>query len=63
MKTFNINIMRTGYGFNTLEVEAETIEEALIIAEDQAGDLDYNEKSSEYSFPDHDIQKPKTTKH
>jgi hypothetical protein len=50
MPKFEIDVCRTGYGFARIEVEAETKEVAENLALDEAGDHDYNEKSSEYTL-------------
>lgn len=46
---YKVEICRTAYGFNTVEVEADSPEQAKEKALDQAGDHLYSEKSSEYS--------------
>lgn len=47
---WEVEICRTSHGFNDIEVIAKTMDEAIAIAENRAGDLSYSEKSSEYSF-------------
>jgi hypothetical protein len=49
---YKISILRTSYSFQEIEVEADSEAEALDIADDEAGDLNYSEKTAEYSFPD-----------
>lgn len=51
-QTFDIQVTRIGYGHATITVEAESQEEAQELALDQAGDHDYNEKSSDYVLSD-----------
>lgn len=48
MKTFIVKVCRIGYAFNEIEIEADSAEEAEVIALDTAGDSDYSEKSAEY---------------
>lgn len=47
---FEVQVCRTGYGFATIVVEAETQAEANELALDEAGDHEYNEKDSEYAL-------------
>lgn len=47
---YQIPIVRIGYGFKTIEVEANSQEEAEVLALDAAGDHEYSEKSSEYEI-------------
>ena len=47
MKEYEIEICRTGYGFATITVKADS-QEAERKALDEAGDHLYSEKSSEY---------------
>lgn len=49
-KSWKIEIRRAGYGFHEINVTAKTTAEAIEKAQDVAGDLEYSEKSSEYSF-------------
>lgn len=50
MPKYNITVCRTGYGFNTIEVEANNQKEAEEKALDEAGNHEYSEKSSEYTL-------------
>ncbi len=50
MKTFNVEVVRTGIGFRTIEVEANNQKEANEKALDEAGDHEFSEKSSEYAI-------------
>jgi hypothetical protein len=48
MPKFKVEICRIGYGFNEITVDADCIEEAKYKALEQAGDLSFSEKSSDY---------------
>lgn len=50
MSKFEIEVCRVGYGFATIPVEANTLEEAETIALDEAGGHSFSEKTSEYSL-------------
>lgn len=52
MKTYKVNITRISYSFQTILLDVNTEQEALSLADDEAGNLDYSEKSAEYEFPD-----------
>jgi len=56
---FSIPVVRIGYGFKTIEVEANSQEEAEQLALDEAGDHEYSEKSSDYEIEG--IISPKTS--
>jgi hypothetical protein len=49
MKKFTVKVCRTSYGFNDIEVDAETPEQAEEIALEKAGDHLVSESSSEYT--------------
>jgi hypothetical protein len=49
MKKFTVTVCRTSYGFNDIEVNAETPEQAEELALENAGDYLYSEKGSEYT--------------
>lgn len=49
MPTFLVDICRTAYAFNTIEVEAESAEEAQAEGLGLAGDLYFSERESDYS--------------
>jgi hypothetical protein len=49
MPQFRVEICRVGYGFNEVLVDAANLNEAKFNALEKAGDLIYNEKSSDYS--------------
>lgn len=49
-KEFVVDLCRTGFGFASIEVLAKDEFEAQQLALDSAGNLDYNEKSSEYAL-------------
>ena len=51
-QTFNIEVIRIGYGSRTISVEAETYEQAQELALDKAGDYEYSEKSADYELAD-----------
>jgi hypothetical protein len=51
LKPFEIEIRRTGVGFATVRVEAADLQAAREMALEQAGDLEYSEKVSEYDLP------------
>jgi len=50
MKTFQIELCRTGYGFATATVEANTMDEARRKALEQAPSMSFSENSSEYDI-------------
>lgn len=52
MGIHSIVLVRTGYGKATLNVEADTREDAVREALDRAGDLIYSEYAAEYSCDD-----------
>lgn len=47
---YQVSLVRIGYGFNTIEIEAESEGEARDKALDQAGDHEYSEKTAEYDI-------------
>lgn len=47
---FNVSILRTSYAYGTLEIEANSPEEAESKARDEAGDHEYSEKDADYSI-------------
>jgi hypothetical protein len=49
MKKFTVKVCRISYGFNDIEVDAETPEQAEELALENAGDYLFSEKSSEYT--------------
>jgi hypothetical protein len=46
---YRVSVCRTAYGFNTIDVQARSPEEAEELALDEAGDHTYSEKSSEFT--------------
>jgi hypothetical protein len=56
---FSIPVVRIGYGFKNIEVEANSQEEAEQLALDEAGDHEYSEKESNYEIED--SPRPKTS--
>lgn len=50
LRDFDVELCRTGVGFATISVAAIDEFEAQQLALDRAGELDYNEKSSEYTL-------------
>lgn len=56
---FSIPVVRIGYGFKTIEVEADSQEEAEELALDEAGDYEYSEKESQYEIEN--SPRPKTS--
>ena len=48
-KKYSVEICRTSYAFTTIEVEAESEEEAEDLAYDEAGNHDFSEKDADYS--------------
>ena len=48
-KKYLVDVCRTSYGVKTLEIEANSPEEAQELALDQAGNHEYSEKESEYT--------------
>lgn len=51
-KKFKVEVCRTTYSFNKIEVEAETPEEAKEIALEKAGNYLYSESNVEYTAED-----------
>jgi len=50
---WKVNITRTGYGHRSVEIVGpKTEREAIIKADELAGDMEFSESSSDYSFPD-----------
>jgi hypothetical protein len=62
MPKYLVNVCRTAWGFNTLEVEADSPEQAKNIALDEAGNHLYSEKESEYTCEGVFEKNPATTK-
>lgn len=58
-KTFFVPVVRTGYGFATIEVKAKDQKEANEKALDQAGDHEYSEKTADYTLENATDQKKK----
>jgi len=52
VEKYSINLVRIGYAFTSVEVEATSQREAEEKALDMAGDLDYSEKDAEYKIDD-----------
>ncbi len=48
MPKFQVEVCRIGYGFATIEVEADDQEQANAKALDEAGNHEFSEKSSDY---------------
>ena len=48
MKTYTVNVVRIGYGFGQITVNADSVKEARKLALEKAGNYIYNEKSAEY---------------
>lgn len=48
-KKFKVEVCRTSYSFNEIEVEAETPEEAKELALEVAGNYLYSEGNAEYT--------------
>jgi len=48
MKTYDVGVCRIGYGFRTIRVEAETMADAMMKAEDTAGSFEFSEKNADY---------------
>lgn len=51
---FNVHVMRIGYAFRIIQVEAKNPKEAEELALEEAGNHEYSEKSSEYSVQEVD---------
>jgi len=49
LRTFRVGLSRVAVGFASVDVTAETSDEAVRKALDKAGDLDYTEKSADYN--------------
>jgi hypothetical protein len=49
-KKFNVTVLRKSYQWAEIEVEAETRQDAIILAENMAGDYDYKEKDADYTI-------------
>jgi hypothetical protein len=52
MQEFNIPMTRTGYGFATIVVKANSQQEAEELAMERAGDAEYTTKSADYELTD-----------
>lgn len=52
IKSWNVPILRTGYGHAMIAVSARTEEEAIEKAIDEAGNESFSEKDADYSAPD-----------
>ena len=50
MAKFQIPICRISYGFNTIEVEADTLEQAQELALEEAPNVEFSEKDAEYDL-------------
>jgi len=50
LKTYLVEVLRTGYSCRTLEIQAENEEQAASLAEDEAGNYEYSEHTSEYEI-------------
>jgi hypothetical protein len=48
MKTFIVNVIRIGYGFGSIEVQAKSPKQARNIALGKAGNYLYSEESADY---------------
>lgn len=53
---YKVDVCRIGYAFRTLEIEADSKEEAMDTAFDTAGNFEFSEKDFEYDVKDvHEI--------
>jgi hypothetical protein len=53
MKTFDIDVVRTSKRIKTISVTADTLEQAQVLALEQAGNYEFpNEKDADYSLAD-----------
>jgi hypothetical protein len=50
MATFKIEVVRISYGFKTIEVQADNLEDAQNKALDDAGNYEFTESSAEYEL-------------
>lgn len=50
MAKFQIPVCRISYGFNTIEVEADTLEQAQELALEEAPNLEFSEKDADYEL-------------
>lgn len=50
MKNFDIEVVRTGIGFNTITIKAKNQKEAEEKALDEAGNHEFSEKDAEYEI-------------
>lgn len=48
MTLYNVDVVRIGYGFRTIQVEAMDEQDATNKALEQAGSFEYTEKASDY---------------
>jgi hypothetical protein len=48
-KVFDVSVTRVGYGHRVIQVQAETAAEAVRLAEDQAGNHEFSEHTSDYT--------------
>lgn len=46
---YTIEVCRTGFGFKNIEVEANSFEEAIELALDDAGNHEFSESEAEYT--------------
>jgi hypothetical protein len=49
MSTFRVTVVRIGYGYSELEVEASSMSEAELIALNRAVNLEFQTKSANYA--------------
>lgn len=49
MPRFSVDVCRTGYGFASIEVDAGSRDEAMMLALEEAGSHYFSERESEYS--------------
>lgn len=62
-QSFDIEVIRIGYGSRTITVEAETYKEAQGLALNEAGNYDYSEKNADYELADSPSKLPMTKKY
>lgn len=49
MAKYDVNLLRTGFSFATITVDADSCKEAEQKALEEAGDHEYSEKNAEYT--------------
>ncbi len=56
MAVFSIPVTRISYASRTLEIEAESEEQAYEIANETCGDHEFSEHTADYEFPEKPVK-------